>query len=147
MAKRSKKTAAAEYDIGYGKPPKHTQFQPGQPRPPRKPKKPELPDMNAFLCEELSYMVEVPGRDGRTERLPMGRLLVRQMVTKAAKTGDLSQIWPKLPKTTAERDAPFSDVELSIVLRALEQMALEQGIKSDKAPPSVAPQDCDVGEA
>lgn len=51
----------------------------------------------------------------------MGRLLVRQMVTKAAKTGDLSQVWPKLPRGGSEPDAPFSDVELAIVLRAFRQ--------------------------
>jgi hypothetical protein len=142
MAKRPKKTPAGEYDVGYGKPPRHSQFQPGQPRPPRRPKKPVLPDMDTFLCEELSHMVEVPGRDGRTERLPMGRLLVRQMVTKAAKTGDLSQVWPKLPKSAVEPDAPFSEVELAIVLRAL-----RRAVENNKGAPPVAPEDEDEGEA
>lgn len=120
MAKGPKKPpAGGGYEVGYGKPPRHSQFQPGQPRPPRRPKKPELPDMDAYLCEELGKIVEVPGRDGRAERLPMGQLLVRQMVTKAAKTGDLSQVWPKLPRSAAEPDAPFSDLELAIVMRAL----------------------------
>lgn len=121
MAKRSKNSPAGAYEVGYGKPPTHSQFKPGQKRPPRKPKKPEAPDMAGFLAEELGQVVEVPGRNGRTERLPMGRLLVRQMVTKAAKTGDLSQVWPKLPKGRGDPDAPFSDVELAIVLRALGQ--------------------------
>lgn len=121
MAKRPKNSSAGAYKVGYGKPPTHSQFKPGQKRPPRKPKKPEAPDMAGFLAEELGQVVEVPGRNGRTERLPMGRLLVRQMVTKAAKTGDLNQVWPKLPKGRGDPDAPFNDVELAIVLRALEQ--------------------------
>lgn len=121
MAKGSKKAPGGAYDVGYGKPPAHSQFKPGQKRPPRKPKTPEAPDMAGFLAEELSHLVEVPGRNGQTERLPMGRLLVRQMVTKAAKTGDLSQVWPKLPRGGSEPDAPFSEVELAIVMRALRQ--------------------------
>ena len=126
MAKRPTTAPVGAYEVGYGKPPRHSQFKAGQPRPPRRPKKPEPPDMDAFLIEELGKMVEVPGRDGRTERLPMGKLLVRQMITKAAKTGDLSQVWPKLPRGGTEPDAQFNDVELAIVLRALRH-AVESG--------------------
>ena len=128
--------------MGYGKPPAHSQFKPGQKRPARKPRKPELPDMNAFLAEELSQIVEVPGRHGRTERLPMGRLLVRQMVTKAAKTGDLNQVWAKLPKGGTEPDAPYDDVELAIVLRAL-----RQAVKEDKGSEATASPEADKGDA
>lgn len=126
MTKPPGKGASGAYEVGYGKPPRHSQFQPGQPRPPRRPKKPEPPDMDAFLWEELGKIVEVPGRDGRTERLPMGRLLVRQMVTKAAKTGDLSQVWPKLPRGGSEPDAPFSDVDLDIIKRALRRVVEQE---------------------
>ena len=126
MAKPPRKEPTGAYEVGYGKPPRHSQFQLGQRRPPRRPKKPEPPDMDAFLCEELGKIVEVPGRDGRTERLPMGRLLVRQMVTKAAKTGDLSQVWPKLPRGGSEPDAPFSDVDLDIIKRALRRVVEQE---------------------
>ena len=141
MTKPPGKGASGAYEVGYGKPPRHSQFQPGQPRPPRRPKKPEPPDMDAFLWEELGKIVEVPGRDGRTERLPMGRLLVRQMVTKAAKTGDLSQVWPKLPRGGTEPDAPFSDVELAIVMRAL-----RQAVENDRTPLPAARQQEAEGE-
>jgi hypothetical protein len=139
MANRSKKRRAGAYEVGYGKPPSHSQFKPGQKRPPRKPKKPGVPDMDGFLAEELSNVVEVPGRHGRTERLPMGRLLVRQMVTKAAKTGDLSQVWAKLPKGRSEPDAPFSDIELAIVLRALREAVDKNDDRESRA--SVDPAD------
>ena len=141
MAKHSNGSPTGAYEVGYGKPPRHSQFKAGQPRPPRRPKKPEPPDMDAYLFEELGKMVEVPGRDGRTERLPMGKLLVRQMVTRAAKTGDLSQVWPKLPRGGTQPDAPLIDVELAIVMRAL-----RQAVENDRTPLPAARQQEAEGE-
>lgn len=136
MSKSSRKTTG-DYDVGYGKPPRHTQFQPGQPRPPRKPKMAELPDFNLYMAEELSQMVEVPGRNGQTERLTMGRLLIRQLVTKAAKTGDMRQLWAMMPKDRGEADAPFSQLELDIIRRALRGMIEPDSASADRKNDSV----------
>ena len=43
--------AAPHFDVGYGKPPRHTQFAKGQPRPPRKPRPEVEPSFEDYFEE------------------------------------------------------------------------------------------------
>lgn len=111
MADPPKKTPTGDYPVGYCSPPKSAQFRKGQKRPPRNAKKAEVPDLSAFLAEELNRLVDVPGARGRFERLPVGRLMIRQMVNKAAASGGLRQIWAMLPKVNDATADPYSALD------------------------------------
>jgi hypothetical protein len=79
-----------EYEIGYGKPPKATQFKAGQSGNPKgRPKG----SMNAatMMQQIVAEPVSVVEKGGREKTMPMLEVLLRRMVNKAA-TGDLKAI-------------------------------------------------------
>lgn len=79
-----------EYEIGYGKPPKATQFKVGQSGNPKgRPKG----SMNAatLMQQIMAEPVSVVEKGGREKTMPMLEVLLRRMVNKAA-TGDLKAI-------------------------------------------------------
>lgn len=73
-----------DYDVGYGKPPKHSRFQKGQasPNPKGRPRKPK--GFQAMLKEELAAKISVTV-DGKTVKLPASRVIIRQLIRLAAK--------------------------------------------------------------
>jgi hypothetical protein len=74
----------ADYDIGYGKPPRHTQFKPGQSGNPKgKPR--GAKGLKAELREELDERVPIPMPDGKQKRVTKRRLVIKTLVAKAAK--------------------------------------------------------------
>jgi hypothetical protein len=77
------------YAVGYGKPPLHSQFKPGQsPNPSGKRK--GARSLKLDLVQELSELVRV-SENGKVRQLSKQQLVVKALVTKAAK-GDARAI-------------------------------------------------------
>ena len=81
-------------NIGYGRPPKKTQFKPGQSGNPRgRPKKSSRSFLQIF-DDALSSQLTI-SQDGIKQNLPASEIICRQIVSKAAK-GDfpaIKQVW------------------------------------------------------
>lgn len=72
-----------DYEVGYGRPPKHTRFKPGQSGNPRgRPKKSK--DVNALIQAELDKTIPVM-EDGRPKRISKREAIVTQLVNQAIK--------------------------------------------------------------
>jgi Family of unknown function (DUF5681) len=73
----------ADYEVGYGKPPRKNQFQPGRSGNPKgRPK--GAKGLKAELREELNEWVTVSS-DGKSKRIRKRRLILKALVAKAAK--------------------------------------------------------------
>ncbi|HEY0012111.1 MAG TPA: DUF5681 domain-containing protein [Allosphingosinicella sp.] len=73
----------ADYPVGYGKPPKHSQFQKGESGNPKgRPRASK--GLKTELREELSELVSVT-IDGKTRRVSKRRLVIKALAAKAAK--------------------------------------------------------------
>lgn len=71
------------FSVGYGKPPKHSRFKPGQSGNPKgRPK--GARGVDALLDAELKRMVSV-SENGRVSKLPMKTIVIRTLVNKAGK--------------------------------------------------------------
>lgn len=79
-----------EYRVGYGKPPRHSQFRKGVSGNPRGRPKPRLTIRDA-LIENLIKRVTVQ-ENGRTVKMPILKLIIAQAMNKAAK-GDLRSLY------------------------------------------------------
>ena len=78
-----------DYEVGYGKPPKHTQFKQGQSGNPKgRPK--HARGLKTDLRDELSGRITIT-ENGKTITLTKQRLMVKQL-TNAAMKGDLRAI-------------------------------------------------------
>jgi hypothetical protein len=74
------------YSVGYQKPPKHTQFQPGQSGNPKgRPKK--VSTVNELLLKELQSRISIT-INGKSHKIPLKQAMAKQLVRKAA-SGDL----------------------------------------------------------
>jgi hypothetical protein len=72
-----------DYEVGYGRPPRHTQFRPGQSgNPAGRPK--NLQNLKTDLAEELGEMVTVT-ENGQPVRVSKQRLILKALTAKAAK--------------------------------------------------------------
>jgi uncharacterized protein DUF5681 len=72
------------YDVGYGKPPVTTRFKPGQSGNPRgRPK--GIKSLNSILQEALLTRLTVNGQGGRTRKVRAQDLIIRGLVTDAAR--------------------------------------------------------------
>jgi uncharacterized protein YdaL len=89
-----------DYEVGYGKPPKATQFKKGQSGNPSGKKKPA--SLEDILKRTLAKQVTVTV-DGKKQSLPMMEVIIQALVRKAA-TGDLAAI-----KTVVQAAAAFTD--------------------------------------
>ena len=73
----------ADYEVGYGKPPRKNQFQPGRSGNPKgRPK--GAKGLKAELREELNELVTVSS-DGKSKRIRKRRLILKALAAKAAK--------------------------------------------------------------
>lgn len=71
----------APYEVGYGKPPRHTRFQPGQSGNPSGKRKPR-PGLTERLDRILAEQVSVT-EGGKSRRIAKEEVFLRQMVNKA----------------------------------------------------------------
>jgi hypothetical protein len=85
-------------EVGYGKPPKHSRFQPGQSGNPRGRPRGSKNKRDVFGLERLKSIVleeayrEIPVADGgTTKKMPIAQAIVRTMAVKAAKGDHRSQ--------------------------------------------------------
>jgi hypothetical protein len=78
-----------DYDVGYGKPPRHTQFKPGQSGNPKgRPKKTR--NFKTDLQEELNALVTVT-EGGQSRTISRQQAMIKRTVEKALK-GDLRAV-------------------------------------------------------
>ena len=80
---------ALPYEVGFGKPPKHTRFRPGQSGNKKGRPKGSV-NFGLMLDKELGKTVEV-SEHGRRRRMPKIRVGLRQLINKAA-AGDLQAL-------------------------------------------------------
>lgn len=86
-----------DYEVGYGKPPKHTRFKPGQSGNPKgRPKASK--SFREEMAEELAERITIKER-GREVTLSKRRLMVKALFNKAAK-GDVRAANAVLALTT-----------------------------------------------
>lgn len=78
-----------DYDVGYSRPPKHTQFKKGQSGNPKGRKK-GARGLKTDLRAELSARIEI-SENGKTVKLTKQQLMVKQLAAKAIK-GDVRAI-------------------------------------------------------
>lgn len=117
-----------EYEVGYGKPPKHTRFKPGQSGNPKgRPKRAR--NLSTLIEEELNRRIPVKD-EGRIRHMTKKVALVRNLVNYAVK-GDPKarrQLLPILEamETSAEArkaGTPSADEDMKILQEAFERMA------------------------
>ncbi len=77
------------HDVGFAKPPKSSQFQPGKSGNPKGRSK-GSPNLGKLLVAELGELMEV-NHNGRRRKLPKGQIVVVQLLHKAL-TGDVKAI-------------------------------------------------------
>ena len=114
------------YAVGYRKPPRHTQFKPGQSGNPRgRPKAPK--SFDELIEKELAQLVTVREGD-RAQRLPKRTVIVKQVVKKAMEGEDRAlrslltligaaktEKQQAAAKGEADPDAPLTNTEKGIL--------------------------------
>jgi hypothetical protein len=126
-----------DYEVGYGKPPKHTRFKKGQSGNPRgRPK--GTKNLKTDLTEELSERVRIR-EGGRTRSISKQRAIVKTLVAQAAKgdaraTANLIGLVNRLIEADhdAHAEAPLStDEEAVLDLLAERALAHRQAAAGD----------------
>lgn len=122
-----------DYEVGYGRPPEHTRFQPGQSGNPRgRPKKSK--ELNSLIRSELEKTIVVM-EDGCEKRITKREALVTQIVNRAIK-GDVKPLQIVITHLQNHREIePFAstaadDAEL---LRALSHFGNLEEVDDGKA--------------
>lgn len=85
----SKKRYSADYDVGFGKPPKHTQFKKGQSGNPKGRRK-KSKNLNTLLEAELESRITV--REGDQEKSLTKRQAIIKRIVQGALGGDIRQL-------------------------------------------------------
>ncbi len=110
-----------EYEVGYGRPPKHTQFKPGQSGNPRgRPKKSK--NVDALLEKELDEIVTLH-EGGQPKRMTKREAIIKQFVNLAIK-GNAKPLQMMLAHLEENRQPePFtsSETDDAEILRAFGQ--------------------------
>lgn len=120
-----------EYEVGYGKPPKHTQFKPGHSGNPRgRPKGSR--NFKTDLLEELGEKIEIREGD-RPRKITKQRALVKSLTNGSIKgnprsTGHLLAAIFRVLDTGANQPEIEEDLtaEEAEILRAFEELALDR---------------------
>lgn len=118
----SHKKAKGVYDVGYGRPPKHTRFKPGRSGNPKgRPKGSK--NISTILKDELNRMVTVRTADG-PRRLLMKEVLIKRLLEMGTK-GNLPAIKAALQLDATHAEPPpfeliaHDETELMKQLRAV----------------------------
>lgn len=113
------KSPSGSFEVGYGRPPRHTQFQKGQPRPPRKARsEPAPPTFEEYLAGVLQEPMPIK-ENGVEQTVPKGLALAKASVNGAIKNGDPRRIKDYLPRAKAEAEFDFSQTDLGMIARFL----------------------------
>lgn len=105
-----KTTADADYEIGYGKPPLGTRFQPGRSGNPNGRRK-GTKSVSSQLSTILQRMVPVT-ENGREKKMPLQEVMLNSIANKAAK-GDLKSVQFLLDIQDRYRDSDAQTIEQS----------------------------------
>jgi hypothetical protein len=108
------------YDVGYGRPPKHTRWQKGQSGNPRgRPKGAQ--GFATLIDQELQEMVTVT-EGGVQKRIPKQQVAVKALVARAMK-GDPRAIDKVMELRSKETfSAEYEEIEVTLVLEEEEQL-------------------------
>jgi len=104
--------AAPAYDVGYGRPPKTTRFQPGKSGNPRGGKK-RQPSVAGQVDQVLKRMVTVT-EGGKSRRITLQEVMLRTIGNNAAK-GDLKSAAFLLDLRHSHRDSKSPDIDPGIL--------------------------------
>lgn len=144
MSDDRSKRPTGDYEVGYGRPPKHTRFQKGQSGNPKgRPK--GAKNLKTDLEEELQESITVTV-EGKQRRISKQRALIKSFVAKALK-GEIrasTTLFNLILKTVepareADVDAPLTEEEeaaLALLIERAQFMIAPQtdGRASDQAP-------------
>lgn len=135
MPRNRKPEPSGDYQVGYGKPPQHTRFKPGQSGNPKGRRK-GVRNLKSILEEELYRPVTVMD-GGKRRTVPILSLVLRQSMAKAAK-GETRVLTPLIPLmqragliageevAEAMTQTPLSADEQALLLEALAEMKTEE---------------------
>ena len=144
----------ARYEVGYGKPPDETQFQPGQSgNPGGRPKGsrnrktfPEQEDLRSMFYKEANRRVPIDD-GGRRVKIPMAQLVMRSIAVTAAKGSARSQRdWIQLQSTIErdERNERIAHFEAALDYKLAWERELERRKKLGLTGPEPLPHPDDV---
>ncbi|GEP06686.1 DUF5681 domain-containing protein [Methylobacterium oxalidis] len=125
-----------DYEVGYGKPPRHTRFKPGQSGNPKGRSK-GARNVKAILGEELFRSVSIV-EGGKRRNVPVFALIVRQSLARAAK-GEmraLSALAPYIQRAGLMEVEDGPEPVAQLPLSADEQALLQEffaGLKAESA--------------
>lgn len=117
-----------DYDVGYRKPPASGQFKKGQPRPPRKAKAAKNFDLAALVLEELAVPIRFKDETGKEQRMPKAKVLAKQLVNEALKSGNPKYLRDFLPKSSTLAENDYSEADLAMIARFLNERFGEGGV-------------------
>lgn len=130
-AKKKPRRKVGDYEVGYGKPPVHSRFQPGQCGNPKG--RPKNSRNVKTHMEEVYFQPTTVRRDGKTRKVPLFRALLEVQAQKAA-AGDLKALasimrdivtyfGADLLQTAAPEQAVVDDDDLGISSSEREMLA------------------------
>lgn len=108
-----------EYEVGYGKPPLHTRWEPGQSGNPKgRPRK--STNLADLIREELDRLVEVH-EQGITRKITKREALAKSLVNGSLKDPRLAQRLLPLLSSNPETDIEIDEHDLATLERFLQQ--------------------------
>ncbi|GEL43469.1 hypothetical protein MEX01_40600 [Methylorubrum extorquens] len=129
---------AGEYAVGYGKPPQHTRFKPGQSGNPKGRRKGVL-NLKSVLEQELFRPVAIQ-EGGKRRNVPILTVVIRQSLAKAAKgeTRALTALLPIIQRAGLVADDEVTAPVAQLPLSAAEEADLQEALAEWRAESSAA---------